>query len=1058
MFIEKIFLLFLFNVLRDNLELILKYDLLLISIFLKQHQFNFMQEQKINILLVEYNKADQHLIESLLLNKNEDQYTLFFAETIQEAIEKAKLLEIKVTILNLELPGSQGLENFAQFHQQFPELPVILISNLDDNQLSMKALKQGAQDFFYKSKIDSHLLVQSIHRAIERHKLIQSLHQTNFRLTERMKELHCLLSLSKIVEGDESLEDFFKRLLDIIPPGWQYPEITCARLIFKDQIFASANFKETPWQLKTSIYKHKKEIGSIEVFYLEKKPESDLGPFLNEEKNLLEAIAERAGKIIERKNAEESLLLFHEELRAKEEQLLAQNEELQVKEEELITQNEELASQNEELLTREEELQKLSKRYIELFNNSPSGISVYSVENNGNDFIFSDFNKQSETMHQIKKEAVIGKNVVNVFPGIVEMGLLEIFKEVWQTGNPAFQSNTFYNDKNIQGWRENLVYKLSSKEIVAIYNDTTDKVQRENDLLLTQFFIDNTSSAAALADKYANYIYVNKSYCNIAGYTLEEFSKKHVYDVNLNLTKELWPDFWLKTKEKGAVVFESQLITKNKLVKDTRISANFITFNNNEYIFAIIEDITEKKKSETLRMLYSMILENLNNSKDVLKTIYSIINNLQTSLDIDAIGIRLREGFDYPYLNTCGFSKQFVESENSLCYRNENNEIILDNKGKPLLQCVCGAILRQEIDFTLPIFSKYGTLCINELQDFLATYPDVVKNIKMRGMCITEGFESLLLIPILREDDFVGLLHLCSYKKNQFSKEFVNFMENIATSIGIAINKHNLQQQLILEKNTLDFKVSEKTTELKLLIEELEEVNRHKSQFLNNMSHELRTPLNAILGFSQSLEKQYFGTLNDKQLEYIKLIKDSGDHLLTLINDILDFAKIDAGKIEVNKAVLSTSKFIKTTIAMVSTLFKDKDIDLDYHIDEDATELFADNNLLKQILLNLLSNALKFTNPGGKVLVNVEKYENTIRFSIIDNGIGINPEDQEKIFEEFYQTKYSINQATGGTGIGLALTKKLVTLHGGDIGVVSEPGKGSTFWFTIPNIKVPAFQ
>lgn len=228
----------------------------------------------------------------------------------------------------------------------------------------------------------------------------------------------------------------------------------------------------------------------------------------------------------------------------------------------------------------------------------------------------------------------------------------------------------------------------------------------------------------------------------------------------------------------------------------------------------------------------------------------------------------------------------------------------------------------------------------------------------------------------------------------------------------------------------------------------LKEVDTHKSQFLSAMSHELRTPLNAILGFSDLLQNEYFGSLNEKQKDYVEHILKSGKHLLDLISDLLDISKIDAGAMSFQSENLDIGESVTVAVTMIQTQFKNKKLTIRPTLD--TSTVIADKRKLNQIFLNLLSNAAKYSPDEGVIEIRMTKEHNFIKFFISDNGIGIKEEDKTAIFSEFYQVNRQRDEALGGTGIGLALTRRLVELHGGKIGVESEVGKGSTFWFTLP--------
>jgi len=232
--------------------------------------------------------------------------------------------------------------------------------------------------------------------------------------------------------------------------------------------------------------------------------------------------------------------------------------------------------------------------------------------------------------------------------------------------------------------------------------------------------------------------------------------------------------------------------------------------------------------------------------------------------------------------------------------------------------------------------------------------------------------------------------------------------------------------------------------------EELRELNRHKSEFLANMSHELRTPLNAIIGFSEVMIGGIAGPQSEKQKEFCRDIRDSGKHLLSLINDILDLSKVEAGRMELEMARFDLRHAMDNALTLVRGRAEAHSIQLETLISEDVDEFEGDERKLKQILLNLLTNAIKFTPEGGSVTLMAQRAEGGYVFSVKDTGIGIAPEDQQKVFEEFRQVGVDSARKAEGTGLGLTLTKRLVELHGGRISVESFPGHGSTFTFNLP--------
>ena len=238
--------------------------------------------------------------------------------------------------------------------------------------------------------------------------------------------------------------------------------------------------------------------------------------------------------------------------------------------------------------------------------------------------------------------------------------------------------------------------------------------------------------------------------------------------------------------------------------------------------------------------------------------------------------------------------------------------------------------------------------------------------------------------------------------------------------------------------------------ELGRLYGQIEAANRHKSEFLANMSHELRTPLNAIIGFSEVLLEKMFGELNDKQLDYLRDIHGSGHHLLTLINDILDLSKIEAGRMELELGSFDLHELLDSANMLVRERASRHGLSLALDVADGLGEWVADERKVKQVVINLLSNAVKFTPAGGSVTLRARRVGDAVEIAVIDTGVGIAADQQALVFEEFRQAAGDHLRKSEGTGLGLALAKRFVELHGGTLRVESELGRGSTFAFMLP--------
>jgi signal transduction histidine kinase/ActR/RegA family two-component response regulator len=293
------------------------------------------------------------------------------------------------------------------------------------------------------------------------------------------------------------------------------------------------------------------------------------------------------------------------------------------------------------------------------------------------------------------------------------------------------------------------------------------------------------------------------------------------------------------------------------------------------------------------------------------------------------------------------------------------------------------------------------------------------------------GWRSLVAVPMLREDQIVGSLIVRRKETGGFTEDTVDLLETFASQSALAL----LNAQLFRE-------LQEQSVELEL-------ASRHKSEFLASMSHELRTPLNAVLGFSEVLLERMFGDINERQEEYLRDIHGSGKHLLELLNEILDLSKVEAGRMELEYSSFDLRTLLDVAVSMLRERAALHAVELVTEVDADVSELYSDALRLKQILLNLLTNAVKFTGDGGSVVVRALREGPEIRITVTDTGIGVPEKDRERIFESFQQGGRGSSREEG-TGLGLTLSRRLVELLGGRMWLESEVGLGSTFGFSIP--------
>ncbi len=299
-------------------------------------------------------------------------------------------------------------------------------------------------------------------------------------------------------------------------------------------------------------------------------------------------------------------------------------------------------------------------------------------------------------------------------------------------------------------------------------------------------------------------------------------------------------------------------------------------------------------------------------------------------------------------------------------------------------------------------------------------------------------------IPLKIGHRVTGALDVQSTETNGFSDDDVTVLQILADQLAVAVD------------NARSFEVAQKA------VEEMREIDRLKSDFLANMSHELRTPLNSIIGFSRVILKGIDGPVNDLQKQDLEAIQTSGQHLLDMINDILDLSRIEAGKMELAIEEMDLGDVVKSVMSTASGLVKEKPIRLESEIPVNLPHVLADRTRVRQVLLNMLQNSAKFTEQGSIIVrAAVDFYGNDrpmVKIEVTDTGIGISKKDQDRLFERFSQVDSSLTRKTGGTGLGLSISRRLVELQGGTMGLTSEMGQGSTFFFTLPAAEAPITQ
>jgi signal transduction histidine kinase/PAS domain-containing protein len=559
-------------------------------------------------------------------------------------------------------------------------------------------------------------------------------------------------------------------------------------------------------------------------------------------------------------------------------------------------------------------LHESEKRYRELFNNISSGVAVYEAIDDGHDFLFRDFNAAGENIEGIKKENLLGKRVTEIFPGIKDFGLLDKFQQVWKTGKPVFYPITLYHDNRTMGWRENYIYQLPTGEIVAAYND-----------------------------------------------------------------------------------------------------------------------VTEKKTAETHQKLLTTILEILNKPFEYSDAIQKIISIIKDSLGFEAVGVRLKEGDDYPYYQTHGFPAVFVKAENNLCKYGLNGEVIKDKNNIPVLECMCGNVIRGKTDHSLPFFTKEGSFWTNCTSDLLAGTSEEERQGNTKNRCNSEGYESVALIPINSGSKTIGLLQLNDKRRDMFTPDLIKFYEGIGVSIGIAFERKQSEEALVMFNS------------------ELKKSNEELDEFAYIASHDLKEPLRGIHNYSQFLLEDYYDKIDDDGKSKLKTLPRLTQKMESLIDSLLTYSRL--GRTDLAIQFTDLNKILSEVIDSMHISLKEKGINV--RVSKALPTIKCDSARISEVFRNLIGNAIKYNDKSDKWIEigwrnihceNANKCQ--IEFYIRDNGIGIKEKHLKSIFRMFKRL-HGRDKYGGGTGAGLTIVRKIIERHGGIIQVESVFGEGTTFYFTV---------
>ncbi len=607
---------------------------------------------------------------------------------------------------------------------------------------------------------------------------------------------------------------------------------------------------------------------------------------------------------------------------------------------------------------------------------------------------------------------LLGKNLWDVFPDEQARDFIDSIQQVLETRQTTRIEYALQIGERMI-WFSTFISFMDKDNTLWVARDVSQHKQAEAEREKYFKFFQSSTDMMCIADPNGAFIKINPACVQLLGYSEAELiSRPFIEFVHPDDKQSTLDEMERQQKISYSLNFENRYVCKDGSIVWLSWRANYDKSEGLTY--ATARDITERKRIESIlqaRLRFSQFADS-----------HSLDELLQKTLDEAEVLTGSQIGFSH-----------FLEAD--------QKTLRLQMWSTNTIQNMCTAEGKEQ---------HYSIDEAGVWVDCVSTRAPVIYN-DYASLPHRKGLPDghapvhrILVVPVMRENRIMMIIGVGN-KENNYDEIDVKTVSDLADSAWDIVQRKRAEELIHQYASELKIRVEERTAELV-------HANRAKDEFLANMSHELRTPLNGILGFSETLMEGVRGPLTEKQKQAVGFIYSSGEHLLELINDILDVSKIEAGKFELHPENVEVNDICESSLNFIKQLAHKKSITVEYSPSPTASKIFADRVRLKQILVNLLNNAVKFTPEKGKIKLKVQAdaTASQMRFSIIDNGIGITPEDLQKLFKPFVQVDSSLSRQYEGTGLGLVLSKKMVEMHGGSIKVQSTVGAGSRFTFILP--------
>jgi PAS domain S-box-containing protein len=717
-------------------------------------------------------------------------------------------------------------------------------------------------------------------------------------------------------------------------------------------------------------------------------------------------------------------------------------------------------------------LEESEARFRALVNNMSSAVAVYEVKNKGKDFIFKDLNSAGEKISKLNKEDVLGKNLVDVFPNIKKGPIPPAMKRVWKTGKPEYIPPTLYRDDRITGWRENYIYKLPTGEVVAVYDDVTERIQAEEALRQSEeklrLTFENMRDGITVTDLEGKIIEVNDVQLRMSGYSREEFIGRDGWDIIANIDRDRVINDVLKSL-KGEAPEEGlkyRFVNKDGSEYDGELHVSVLRDSSGTPtgFITTVRDITERKRAE----------EAMRESEEKLRTMFESTNDSFIVTDVETTVIDVNEAT----LNTFGYSREELIGKKGFdLIAPEDLEKAMGpmsqalETGQPIdrmeLSILCGDGRKLETDFSISALHDSS----ENVTGFVAAARDISER-KRAEQAMRESEEKLRRMfestsdGILVTDQALSILETNEAAARMLgfdSKEALvgqSAIPYMSTGAGGADDEggdgkvqieFSVSQLRDSEGNTTGFiGVARDVTErkkaeaqMKRMLEDLARSNAELEQFAYIASHDLQEPLRMISSYTQLIGRRYKDKLDADGEEFIEYAVDGATRMQDRIQALLTYSRVGTRGKEFEP--IDCEDVLNEALSNLQVAIKKSEASITH---DPLPTVPADGTQMVQLFQNLIENGIKFQDEKKpEVHVSAKEQDEEWLFSFRDNGIGIDPEYSDRIFLIF--KKLHAKGEYAGTGVGLALCKKIVERHGGRIWVESELGKGATFYFTI---------